>query len=269
MDAGNSRLKWALVREPYRRNQPFSAQGAMELARIQGRRSPLRALFRALVTSGLQSRVHICNVAGSEIDRLLRSGAEHAGVTQISFARSAAEACGVRNAYREAWRLGTDRWVALIGAHHEHPNMDLCLVGIGTALTIDLLDASGRHVGGHIIPGPRLMIESLLQRTAGIQRRAGGRSVLDHFASDGHGGSLLPLFAHDTRTGLVAGARHACAAAIEHARREAGRQLGRRPRLILAGGAADVIAPLLTSSHRREDDLILRGMAVLASTVTR
>ena len=147
--------------------------------------------------------------------------------------------------------------------------MDLCLVAIGTALTIDLLDASGRHVGGQIIPGPRLMIESLLQRTAGIARRAGGRGVLDDLSQGGHGHGLLPPFAHDTRTALLSGARHACAAAIEQARREAGRQLGRRPRLILAGGAADVIVPLLTSSHRREDDLILRGMAVLAGTARR
>jgi type III pantothenate kinase len=269
MDAGNSRLKWALVREPYRRGQAFAAQGAIELAGLQGRRSPLRALFRALVESGLQSRVHVCNVAGSAIERLLRSAARQAGVTQVRFARSAAEACGVRNSYREAWRLGTDRWVALIGAHHEHPNTDLCLVGIGTALTIDLLDAGGRHVGGQIIPGPRLMIESLLQRTAGIQRRAGGRGVLAEVAASASGSRLLSPFAHDTRTALLAGARHACAAAIEQARRDAGRQLGRRPRLILAGGAAGLIAPLLSSPHRREDDLILRGMAVLAATAAR
>jgi type III pantothenate kinase len=166
----------------------------------------------------------------------------------------------VRNGYRESWRLGADRWVALIGARHGHPDMDLCVVGIGTAMTIDLLDASGRHVGGNIIPGPRLMIESLLTRTAGIQRRAGGRE-----ASQADDAEALLLFAHDTRAGLIAGARHACAAAIEHARREAGRQLGRRPRLILAGGAMDVIAPLLDSPYRREDDLVLRGLAVIAS----
>jgi type III pantothenate kinase len=78
----------------------------------------------------------------------------------------------------------------------------------------------------------------------------------------------LPLFAHDTRTGLLAGARHACAAAIEHARWAAGRELGRRPRLLVAGGAMDFVAPLLDSPYQREDDLILRGLAVIASTAT-
>jgi type III pantothenate kinase len=269
VDVGNSRLKWALVREPYRRRQPFSAQGAMDLTHLRGRASPLLALFRALEGSGLQSRVHVCNVAGAQLERQIRSVARQAGISQLRFARSTAEACGVRNSYREAWRLGTDRWVAMIGAHHEHPDIDLCLVGIGTALTVDVLDAGGRHVGGHIIPGPRMMVESLLSRTAGIARRAGGSAVLEHFAPGGPRAALLPLFAHDTSTALLTGTRHACAAAIEHARHEAGRELGRRPRLILAGGAADVIAPLLRSAYRREDDLILRGLAVLAATAAR
>ena len=73
------------------------------------------------------------------------------------------------------------------------------------------------------------------------------------------------MFARDTHAALLAGARHACAGLIEHALREARAELGRRPRLILAGGAADAITPLLTSRYWREDDLVLRGLAVLAN----
>jgi type III pantothenate kinase len=266
LDSGNSRLKWALMREPYRRRQPFAVRGAMDLSVLRKSNSALLRLFKALHSSGLNPRVFACNVASTAIERQLRRAARHTSLGSIRFARSEVAACGVRNGYRDVWRLGVDRWVALIGARHEHPDMDLCIVGIGTAMTVDLLDSSGRHVGGNIIPGPRLMIESLLARTAGIRRRAGGKSALRNVDELPSSQVPLPLFAHDTHTGLVAGARHACAAAIEHARREAGRQLGRRPRLLLAGGAMDAIAPLLDSPYRREDDLILRGLAVIASS---
>lgn len=266
LDSGNSRLKWALSREPYRRRQPFALRGAMDLDTLHGPRSPLDRLFKALHASGLTPRVQACNVAGPAAERRLRAAASRAGLGSIRIAQSRDAECGVRNGYREAWRLGADRWVALIGARHEHPNMDLCIVGIGTAMTIDLLDSSGRHVGGNIIPGPRLMVESLLTRTAGIRRRAGGRSVMTRIDEAVPSGRPLSAFAHDTQHGLVTGARHACAAAIEHARTAAGRELGRRPRLLLAGGAMDAIAPLLDSPYRREDDLILRGLAVIAST---
>jgi type III pantothenate kinase len=269
IDAGNSRLKWALVREPYRRGQTFAARGAIDLAQLSARRSPLRSLFEALGSSGLAPAVQICNVAGAATEQSLRAVAGSLPAGSVQFARSAVEACGVRNGYREAWRLGTDRWMALVGAHHEHRGMDLCIVSVGTALTIDLLDASGRHMGGSIIPGPRLMIESLLQRTAGIRRRAGGDDVADEIIQPAQTASAASSFAHDTRTGLLTGARHACAAAVEHARREAGRQLGRRPRLLLSGGAIAAIAPLLTSPYRRDDDLILRGLAVAAAARRR
>jgi type III pantothenate kinase len=268
-DGGNSRLKWALMREPYRRGSAFAAGGALDPRHLHGRRSVLRALLQALAQSGLSPRLYACNVAGPAIAAALVAATERSGLGKPRFVRTGTAACGVRNGYREAWRLGADRWVGMIGAHHEHPNMDLCIVSIGTAMTIDVLDASGRHVGGSIIPGPRLMIDALLARTAGIRRRAGGRQAIDEFEYEharAGAGTRLPLFAHDTRGALVAGARHACAAAIEHARREAGQQLGRRPRLLIAGGAMDFIAPLLDSPHRREDDLILRGLAVIAST---
>jgi type III pantothenate kinase len=268
LDSGNSRLKWALLREPYRRRQPFAARGVMELSALGGRDSQIVRLFQALRTAGLTPKVYACNVAGPKVERRLRAAVRRAGLGSVRFARSTFAGAGVRNGYREPWRLGADRWVALIGARHEHPDMDLCIVGIGTAMTIDLLDASGRHVGGNIIPGPRLMVESLLTRTAGIRRRAGGWTAIgraDRVPASAHA-VQLPLYAHDTRTGLLAGARHACAAAIEHARHAAGQELGRRPRLVLAGGAMEVIAPLLDSPYRREDDLILRGLAVIAST---
>jgi type III pantothenate kinase len=268
LDGGNSRLKWALSREPYRRRQSFAARGAIDLELLRRPRSPLDKLFKALQGSGLTPRVYACNVAGPAIERRLQAATRRAGLAPIRFAESRPAECGVRNGYQDVWRLGVDRWVALIGARHEHPNMDLCIVGIGTAMTIDLLDASGRHVGGNIIPGPRLMIESLLTRTAGIRRRAGGRNAIGAVESAVPSDRSLPVFANDTRNALLAGTRHACAAAIEHARRAAGRELGRRPRLLVAGGAMDFIAPLLDSPYRREDDLILRGLAVIASAAT-
>jgi type III pantothenate kinase len=287
LDVGNSRLKWALLRNPYQRGQEFAAQGAVELKALHTSAAGWSRLFRQ---AGTLERVYACNVAGAAMARQIRAASRRAGLKSPHFARSAVAAAGVRNAYPEPWRLGVDRWVQLIGAHHEHPGRDLCLVSLGTAMTIDLLTATGRHLGGSIVPGPRLMIESLLERTAGIRRRAGGWQATARFdlalgagqpvgarvARRGKGsvsGSSLKrtapagLFARDTHAALLAGARHACAGLIEHALREARSERGRRPRLILAGGAADAITPLLTSRYWREDDLVLRGLAVLATGV--
>ena len=266
LDIGNSRLKWALLRQDYRRGQRLATQDAIELGRLQ---RAAAAWERLLARAGTPDAIHVCNVAGPAVERQIRAAAARVGLPVPHFARSMKAAAGVRNGYREPWRLGVDRWTALIGARHEHPAKNLCLVGLGTAMTIDLLDAAGRHHGGSLAPGPRLMIESLLEHTAGIRRRAGGRAAAASFdlvLGAATRAGAVELFAHDTYAALLAGSRHACASLIEQALSAGRSQLGRQPRLLLFGGAASAITPLLHGRYWRQDDLILRGLAVLAAT---
>jgi type III pantothenate kinase len=257
MDIGNSRLKWALLLGPYRPGQPFAATGALELSALRGKGT---ALQRSLASFGPDLRIRACNVAGAAVERQLRAIARGAGLAAPQFVRSARAAAGVRNSYAEPWRLGADRWAALIGARSQYPDRALCLVAVGTAMTIDLLDAQGRHRGGSIIPGPQLMIDSLLKGTAGIQRRAGGRSAAQRLRTGRTG-----LFARDTRAAVAAGAVYAAAALITEAMRSARALLGSRPRLLVSGGAADAVAALVRAPHTREHELALRGLAVMRS----
>jgi len=258
LDIGNSRIKWARLPGSYRRGQRFAARGALDLKRFD---APGAGLERLLESMGSLARIVVCNVAGAAVERRLRAVARRAGARAPQFVRSAAIAAGVRNAYAEPWRLGADRWAALIGARFEHPGRTLCLVAVGTALTIDLLDERGRHRGGSIIPGPELMIKALLERTAGIRRRA-GRNATQAMA---HPGAPPGLFARDTRGAVRAGAVNAAAALIGESMRAARELLGRNPRLILSGGAAAKVASRLRVPYRRDDELVLRGLAVLRS----
>lgn len=264
LDSGNSRLKWAISRNPYRPQAPFADKGVIELAALRHSTQPLLRLLRK---HGPDTRIHACNVAGTAIQRSICAAAGSAGLPRPRFARSAAAAAGVVNAYAEPWRLGVDRWISLIGARSQHPGRALCIVAIGSALTIDLLGADGRHHGGCIVPGPRMMIAALLTNTAGIRRRAGlsAPGALENALAQGERARTRPLlFAAATRPALLAGARYACAALIERAMKEARRSLGMTPRLIVGGGGADTIAPLLHRGYERQDDLVLRGLAVLA-----
>jgi len=165
LDIGNSRLKWALLRAGgYRRGDRFAARGALERAQLSGGGVALRRLIDSI---GPLAGITACNVAGGAVERQLRSIARAAGLPRPRFVRSASAAGGVRNAYAEPWRLGADRWASLVGARAEHPHRALCLVAVGTAMTIDLIDERGRHRGGCIIPGPKLMVDSLLDRNGG------------------------------------------------------------------------------------------------------
>jgi type III pantothenate kinase len=256
VDLGNTRIKWARLgpRGP----------GRMRAAAHQGwtRADFVRALFgpaaAARGRAATQLRVLAVSVAAEPVQRRFAAAVRAATGSAPLFCRSERESCGVRNGYRDVWRLGADRWVALLGARQCAPRAAVCVVDIGTATTIDLLTADGRHRGGAILPGPQLMVDALLRDTGGIRRRASGRAAAD------------TAFARDTAAALRAGAVLATTGAIERALREARRQSpGRRPKLLLTGGAAEMIAAQLGLPHELAPDLVLRGLAALARATPR
>ncbi|MCP5339768.1 MAG: type III pantothenate kinase [Sinobacteraceae bacterium] len=247
IDVGNTRLKWARLHG--------SRLGPMHAAVHAGWSSDdyRRALAPALRDV---EAVEVVSVAGARVDRALTRASRVLCRAAPRFVSSTRRAAGVSNGYREVWRLGADRWVAAIGGWHlpARRGRSVCVVDIGTATTIDLVDEQGRHRGGTIVPGPALMVSSLLQGTRGIKRRAVGAAATN----------VPPVpFARSTRAALEAGAYHAVAALIDRAV-DAARQLtGRRPLLLLTGGAAPAIARHVRRPHVVVPDLVLRGLVAL------
>lgn len=246
MDIGNTRAKWAVLR-----GERLSAPRALA-------HQPGRVDFKALVRSAPRDveRVVAVSVMGRKFERALAAAARSRFGVRAEFVRSSRQAAGVRNGYREVWRLGADRWVGVIAAHALAGSRPALAVSIGTALTVDAVTADGRHLGGAIAPGPDTMVWSLKSGTQGIRRRANG--------SRAAGSRSRGLFAADTANALDAGAAYAAAAFIDRARTEARAVFGAQPVLLLSGGAARALRPYIKSPFKLVPDLVLRGLAVLA-----
>jgi type III pantothenate kinase len=163
---------------------------------------------------------------------------------RISLARSSRQLAGVRIAYAEPARLGVDRFLALLAAH-ARGNRPWLVVGVGTALTIDLLDAEGLHHGGRIGPSPQVMREALHRAAAQLPAQ---------------GGSYRE-FAVDTADALASGCEGAALGLIERSLRQAEQVLGKVPILLLHGGGADALAPHLPEALRAPS-LVLEGLAL-------
>lgn len=236
LDLGNTRLKWAL-----REGAGWHAQGA-----VGWNEDVVLALHDAWRHLPIPRDVFGASVvdAGRE--------AQVAAVVSACFAhdtewlRTPAEACGVRNAYPEPGRLGVDRFLAMVAAHADDP-VSCVLAGVGTALTLDALTADGRHLGGLIAPGPQLMQQSLLGATSRVQVERPGQ-VLE--AAD------------NTPDAVASGCWHAAAALIERFVSHMSSPLGGAPLLILGGGDAEALLPLLAPPARLSSDSVLRGLAV-------
>lgn len=235
IDAGNTRIKWGLWE-----THGFVAQGSLLTARAAELPTALHALPRPSTAIG-------SNVAGA----LARERIEQALApwrVPLRWIESAAEQCGVVSRYARPAQLGTDRWAALIGARTR--SAAACVVvGVGTAVTVDALTAEGVFLGGLILPGLELMAGALAANTAGL--------VLEP-------GAFEP-FPTNSASAIRSGTLQAVAGAIERmAHNLAGAGHG-DAQLILTGGAADAVVPILDRPVLLVPTLVLEGLVAIAN----
>ncbi len=237
VDVGNSRIKWVIDDRGQFQARGQASHGAENWAELAAR------LWGSLERP---ARAIIVSVAGAEARAGLTSGIWRRWAIEAEFVVSTETACGVRNAYAEPERLGADRWVAMIAAR-AITGQNCCVVDCGTAITIDALAADGRHLGGVIIPGMRLMREALYRDTQQIPPEDG----------------QTRLFGQSTCDAVWGGAAYAVAAAIDGITARMEVVAGDGPRL-LTGGDAGSVSPFLQAPYQWEPDLIFQGLRVIA-----
>jgi type III pantothenate kinase len=242
IDIGNTRIKWARFEDGVLQPQSAAPHADWNVQTF---------VETVLQRGGRSDRVLVSNVAGPRMAEVVRAGVIQAWQIAAQFITSTAAAGGIHNAYPQPAKLGVDRWLAMIGAHALVRGA-VCVVSVGTAMTIDGIAADGRHLGGLIVPGPDLMVGSLLDNTSDIAQRAQGGSTADD------------VFANNTLGAIWQGAQHSLGALVERAVDALQRQVGQSATVLLTGGGAAVIEKSLRVAYRSVPDLVLRGLAVLA-----
>ncbi len=165
------------------------------------------------------------------------------------FIRAGRQAAGVTNAYAQPALLGADRWAAMIAAWQATGDV-VCVVDCGTAITLDLVDAGGVHRGGLILAGVTMMQQALCAHTADLP--------LPH-------DEPAPVSLATTTSGAISrGSLYAAAAAIERIATDMAASTGLQPAVVITGGDAQRLVPLLGLVARYDADMVLKGIAILA-----
>lgn len=233
LDLGNTRLKLAPLHKGARGEVTALAHGDddFEVA--------LRAHFEA--HDG--DEAWLASVAPLDTTSHLRSLLQDLGI-EVQRVHSCASLGKLRIAYAEPSRLGVDRFLALLAAS-ERDDGPWLLASAGSALTLDLLQADGKHLGGLIAPMPAQMRAALATRFAQLDVPEG--QALD--------------FACDTADAIASGARAATLGVLEHGWRRACALLGREPTLLVAGGHAELLLQAEVPNAQAAPTLVLDGMA--------
>ena len=191
------------------------------------------------------SRVRVATVLRNR-DGLGRMIADRYGVV-AEFAATATELGGVRCGYPNPARLGVDRWLGVVAAWRKSAG-PVIVISVGTATTVDFVDANGRHEGGHIAPGLRLLWDVLDRKTADVRPKG----LVESCTAPGT----------DTETAVSSGTFLMLIAFAEAAVKGFAARHGYDAEVFVTGGDADLLADGLSMPVRCEPHLVLDGLEI-------
>ncbi len=257
LDAGNTRLKWALCeRGQFLQSGVFTYEWSALLAQFQTQ-------WGGLAKKGAIKQLVLSNVAGESLESLLRQwwlgtclqeeALQETGLLTIDIVQAQTQAFGVQCAYRQPGQLGADRWAALVAARH-YITGACCVITCGTALTIDVLSAKGVHAGGLIAPGMAVMRQSLLANTTQITAQIE--------AGDATNTSIFCV--QDTASAVQAGIMAATTGAVQQVLQQCGEHEQLVPVCVVTGGDAQLLLPALPKGSLHKTEWVLKGLAIIA-----
>ncbi len=230
IDIGNTRVKWRIV------------SGSKIIFRdTQSSQNVLRDGRLAIDDQYPFSEARLCCVAGSALGILVCGQLSADFDIPVSVARVSEVAGSVTCGYENPTMLGIDRWLGIL-ACYERATRDFVVVDAGTAMTVDIVETNGLHLGGYICPGQSLLRNSL-------------SSVLHKFRLDAVKKYRESSAPSNTEEAIIRGCLISSIALIERICDAGSRDL------YITGGDAIILLEELSLEANFIEDLVLDGLS--------
>lgn len=239
LDIGNTRLKWGWLQSGTQLLPGGVVVHGFELTGLQ----------EAWADQPRPRRVVAASVAGERFNNQLSVLVKFLWGVQVEWARSGESVAQMLTVYPEPQRLGVDRWAAAVGAYLASKRA-VCVVDCGSAITFDAVTAEGKHLGGLIVPGWRLMRLALHQGTAG----------LPFVEAD-----EIRVIASDTASAIGSGTLLGAAAMVDGLAQRIVDSMEGEVELWLTGGDAIFLQSQLSLPFTYAPDLVLQGLAAISA----
>jgi type III pantothenate kinase len=170
IDVGNTRIKWRLVTSEYD-IKDLSHNGMLP---------DLENFIKTLATN----KIHVLLAAVNQTQDLKKLLSE-SNFYNVTIVHSKSFQAGLSNSYANPERMGVDRWLGMIAAFTQTKKSGaqcgIIVVDAGSALTIDIVNPAGVHLGGYIVPGLLMAQQTLFTNTERIiQYEEISTSHVDH-----------------------------------------------------------------------------------------
>ncbi|QKJ66805.1 type III pantothenate kinase [Deefgea piscis] len=230
LDLGNSRIKW--------RHSPSGCSGVAHTS---------SELWQQCANLPAGAQILGCAVGAADLQQQIDQLFSQHWQVRPQWLQVTRQALGIVNHYPQLNEQGPDRWAAILGARQHFPQQNLLVISAGTAIVIDTLLANGDYLGGSIAPGLGLMKSALHQATARLP----------------HASGTLQAFPQSTLDAIETGCVRAIIGSIEQALSAAIAHGHPIEQVIVFGGDAAYLQPLLNAKAIAVDNLVLDGLAAL------
>lgn len=160
VDIGNSRIKWASWQV-----EKIVARGVAAYT-VDKSAEVFDDLFSVLEKPAF---IFAVSVAGNKLSTGLDEWSRQYWQLGVKFLKTEKQFNNIINAYEYPGQHGADRWAAVVASHQSCPGFSVCVINAGTAITFDLINKNGQHLGGYILPSFVTMHNALLADTANVK----------------------------------------------------------------------------------------------------
>lgn len=243
LDIGNTRIKWAVVKD-----QIWLQEGYLSLQEIE----KLPLMWQQL---DQPEKIFASNVASELIGQQLEKFAQSCFSRPIYWLTVNQTCCGVTHFCEPEGKegkttLGTDRWAAIIAAHHLYPGHKI-IAGLGTAMVVEALTGRGEFLGGLILPGIHALQSVLKTSTARVVFDTGQYQAFPKNTGDA------------VYTGIITGLSSTVNTMVNRLAEHCGVSKS-EIKGIISGGDANAVLPYLDLAFEYIDNLVLQGLLFIA-----
>lgn len=154
----------------------------------------------------------------------------------------------VKNLYRKPGQVGQDR---LVNAYYGIMNYGspLIVVDFGTAVTFDVISKRKEYMGGMILPGIKISLEILCERTALLPRVKLTKPC--------------EFVGRDTKNSMLSGMVYGFSCLCEGLTERIKGKIGKNARIIITGGDAGLIKQYYKNKRVIDTDLTIKGLNLI------
>ncbi len=154
----------------------------------------------------------------------------------------------IKNLYRRPKQVGQDRLVNAYAGIRLYGS-PLIVVDFGTAVTFDALSTNKEYLGGMILPGLRISLDALFEKTALLPKI--------NLSAPGE------FIGRDTKSSMLSGLVYGFAALTDDLSKRIKEKIGRRAKVIGTGGNIGLIGRYCRSIDKIDKDLTLKGLNLI------